>query len=57
MGKHEVTRLFEILRRRLKILLKFILKGIRWQRIEWIRLAQDRDKFRDFETLTKFRFP
>jgi hypothetical protein len=48
MGKHEITRRFEMLTRILNTALKLILKGIRWESVEWIHLAQDRDKFRAF---------
>jgi 3-methyladenine DNA glycosylase AlkD len=40
------------------IISKWILREIRWKGVDWIRLVQDRDQWRDLvKSLTKLRIP
>jgi hypothetical protein len=46
MGKPERKRLFGKPRRRWEVEIKMDLREIGWGDVEWIRLAQDRDRWR-----------
>jgi hypothetical protein len=58
VGKQEGKRPLGRARRRWVNIIKMDLREIRWERMDWIDLAQDRDKWRALvNTVMNFRVP